>query len=103
MPEVHSGTLWTTTDGRLGVVRIVNYTRIRRSAPNVTAFVYAGYKWFEDHTDDVERWSVKALEQTRGKRLQKLVAPAAEAARSAARWVKSNNDAKDGPKKLNKG
>ena len=67
-------------------------TRIRRNAPKVGAFVYAGYKWFEDHTDDVERWAAKAVDSSRGKRSEKFIVPAAGVAQSAARWMRDNND-----------
>jgi hypothetical protein len=66
--------------------------RIRRNAPKIGAFVYAGYKLFEDHTDDVERWSAKAIDRSRGKASEKFVAPVAGAAQSAARWMRENND-----------
>ncbi len=67
-------------------------SRIRRNAPKIGAFVYAGYKWLEDHTDEVERWSAQAIDRTRGKRSAKLVVPAAGAAQAAARWMRDNND-----------
>ena len=70
----------------------MKYSRIRRNAPKIGAFAYAGYKWFEDHTDEVERWSGKAVERSRGKRIEKLVVPAAGAAQSAVRWMRDNND-----------
>ena len=66
--------------------------RIRRNAPKIGAFVYAGYKWLEDHTDEVERWSAKAIERSRGKASEKIVVPVAGAAQSAARWMRDNND-----------
>jgi hypothetical protein len=66
--------------------------RIRRNAPKIGAFVYAGYKWLEDHTDEVERWSAKAIDSSRGKRSEKFVVPVAGAAQSAARWMRDNND-----------
>ena len=49
--------------------------RIRRNAPKIGAFVYAGYKWLEDHTDEVERWSAQAIDRSRGKRSEKFVVP----------------------------
>ena len=67
-------------------------SRIRRNAPKIGAFVYAGYKWLEDHTDEVERWSAQAIDRTRGKRSAKFVAPTAGAAQAAARWMRDNND-----------
>ncbi|MGH2699164.1 MAG: hypothetical protein ACRDJL_08195 [Actinomycetota bacterium] len=70
----------------------MKYTRIRRSAPKVAAFVYAGYKWFEDHTDEVERWSAQAVERSRGKRVERFVTPVAGAAQSAARWMRNRDD-----------
>jgi hypothetical protein len=66
--------------------------RIRRNAPKIGAFVYAGYKWLEDHTDEVERWSAQAIDRSRGKRSEKFVVPAAGAAQAAARWMRENND-----------
>jgi hypothetical protein len=67
-------------------------SRIRRNAPKIGAFVYAGYKWLEDHTDEVERWSAKAIESSRGKPSERLVVPVAGAAQSAARWMRENNE-----------
>ena len=81
----------------------MKYSRIRRNAPKIGAFAYAGYKWFEDHTDEVERWSAQAVDRSRGKRIEKFVVPAAGAAQSAVRWMrdKDNNDnAKSKPKAL---
>jgi len=81
----------------------VKFSRIRRNAPKIGAFAYAGYKWFEDHTDEVERWSAQAVDRSRGKRMEKFVVPAAGAAQSAVRWMraKDNNDnAKSKPKAL---
>jgi hypothetical protein len=66
-------------------------TRMRKRIPKTAAFVYAGYKWLEDHTDEVERWSAKAMEHARGKRYEKIVNPAATAARTAARFVRDNH------------
>lgn len=66
-------------------------SRMRRGAPKVTALVYAGYRWFEEHSDDVERWSDKALEGARGKSIERFIAPVAKTARSAARWTSDNN------------
>lgn len=66
--------------------------RIRRNAPKIGAFVYAGYKWLEDHTDEVERWSAKAIDRSRGKPSERFVVPAAGAAQAAARWMRDNND-----------
>ena len=71
---------------------------IRRSAPKAAAFVYAGYKWFEDHTDDVERWSDKAIAHSRGRRYEKVVVPAATAARAAARWMREDSKSTSGSK-----
>ncbi|CAN5772700.1 hypothetical protein BH20ACT23_BH20ACT23_27140 [soil metagenome] len=67
-------------------------SRIRRNAPKIGAFAYAGYKWFEDHTDEVERWSAQAVDRSRGKRIERFVVPAAGAAQSAVRWMRDNND-----------
>lgn len=81
----------------------MRYSKISRNAPKIGAFAYAGYKWFEDHTDEVERWSAKAVERARGKRIEKVVVPAAGAAQSAARWMRANNEnAKLKPGKLAK-
>ena len=66
--------------------------RIQRSAPKVVAFAYAGYKWFEDHTDDVERWSAKAIERSRGKSIAKVVVPAAHLAQAGVKWMRENED-----------
>jgi hypothetical protein len=70
----------------------VKFSRIRRNGPKVVAFVYAGYKWLEDHTDEVERWSARAVERSRGKPVEKFVTPVAGAAQSAARWMRDNNE-----------
>ena len=67
-------------------------SRIKRSAPKVAAFAYAGYKWFEDHTDEVERWSAKAIERSRGKQIAKVVVPAAHVAQAAVKWMRENED-----------
>jgi hypothetical protein len=74
-------------------------SRLRRNAPKTAAFVYAGYKWFEDHTDEVERWSVKAIEHARGKRYEPVVVPVASAARAAARWIRDSKNADTKPSK----
>jgi hypothetical protein len=66
----------------------VIFALFRRRGAKAAAFIYAGYKWFEDHTDDVERWSDKAIIQARGKRVAKVVIPAANSAKSAAQWVR---------------
>ena len=68
----------------------MKYSRIRKSGSKAAAFVYAGYKWFEDNTDDVERWSSKAEEHARGKRYERFVVQSANASRAAARWVRQN-------------
>ncbi|MGH2826523.1 MAG: hypothetical protein ACRDKF_06090 [Actinomycetota bacterium] len=65
-------------------------SRIRRSTPKVVAFAYAGYKWFEDHTDEVERWSTKAIERSRGKSIAKVVVPAAHLAQAGVKWMREN-------------
>ena len=65
---------------------------MRKAGAKAATVAYAGYKWFEDHTDEVERWSGKAVERSRGKRIEKLVVPAAGAAQSAVRWMRDNND-----------
>ncbi|MGH2774837.1 MAG: hypothetical protein ACRDJT_05305 [Actinomycetota bacterium] len=70
----------------------MKYSRIRRNAPKIGAFAYAGYKWFEDHTDEIERWSAQAVDRSRGKRIERFVVPAAGAAQSAVRWMRENND-----------
>jgi len=70
----------------------VRYSRIRRSAPKVAAFAYAGYKWFEDHTDEVENWSAKAIERSRGKQVAKFVVPAAHVAMAGVKWIRENED-----------
>ena len=67
-------------------------SRIRRSAPKVAAFAYAGYKWFEDHTDEVENWSAKAIERSRGKQVAKFVVPAAHVAMAGVKWFRENDD-----------
>lgn len=67
-------------------------SRIRRSGPKVAAFAYAGYKWFEDHTDEVERWSAKAVERTQGKKVSKFVVPLAHLANGAVKWIRENED-----------
>ncbi|MGH2790888.1 MAG: hypothetical protein ACRDJ0_07890, partial [Actinomycetota bacterium] len=70
----------------------VGISGIRRSAPKIAAFAYAGYKWFEDHTDEVERWSAKAIERSRGKSIAKVVVPAAHLAQAGVKWMRENND-----------
>ena len=70
----------------------MRYSRIRRSAPKVAAFAYAGYKWFEDHTDEVEDWSAKAIERSRGKQVAKFVVPAAHVAMAGVKWIRQNED-----------
>jgi hypothetical protein len=52
--------------------------------------IYAGYKWLEDHTDEVDRWSAKVIEKAAGKSYEKVVVPPARLARSAAGWVSSS-------------
>lgn len=69
---------------------MVSFALIRRRGAKAVAFMYAGYKWFEDHTDEVERWADRAIIQARGKRVAKVVVPAANSAKSAARWVRQN-------------
>ena len=70
----------------------MKYSKIRRNAPKAAAFVYAGYKWFEDHTDEVERWSNNVIARTRGKRIERVAVPAASAAKTAARWLRESRD-----------
>ena len=65
-------------------------SRIRRSGPKTAAFVYAGYKWLEEHADDVERWSDNAARRARGKSYDKVVGPAAQAVKAAAQWARKN-------------
>jgi hypothetical protein len=53
--------------------------------------IYAGYKWLEDHTDEVDRWSARVIDKAAGKSYEKIVVPVAQLARSAAGWVASAN------------
>ena len=62
----------------------------RRAAPNTVAFVYAGYKWLEEHADEVERWSQNVMKRSHGTRYDKVVLPAARAVDAAAKWAKNN-------------
>ncbi|MDQ4058188.1 MAG: hypothetical protein M3124_03590 [Actinomycetota bacterium] len=73
-------------------------SRIRRSAPKFAAFAYAGYKWFEDHTDEVERWSARAIERSRGKSIAKVVVPAAHLAQAGVKWMRENEADAQEPK-----
>ena len=65
-------------------------SKVRRNGIKAVTAVYAAYKWFEDHVDDVERWSASAISGARGKPFEKVVVPAAERATAAARWVRAH-------------
>ena len=71
-------------------------SRARRSAPKTIAFVYAGYKWLEEHADDVERWSEQAMKRSAGKRYATVVTPAAQALNAAAKWARQNRGGSKG-------
>ena len=77
-------------------------SRIRRSGPKTVAFLYAGYKWLEEHADDVERWSDNAAQRARGKSYDKVVGPAAQAVKTAAKWVKQNQRGDSGHSSRNR-
>lgn len=49
--------------------------------------IYAGYKWLEDHTDEVDRWSSRVIEKAAGKSYEKVIVPPARLAKTAADWV----------------
>jgi hypothetical protein len=74
----------------------MGFSRLRTRGTRAAALLYAGYKWFEDHTDDVERWSDRAIEGARGKRVAGVVVPAANASKAAARWVRENGATRSG-------
>ena len=70
-------------------------SRMRKAGAKAATVAYAGYKWFEDHTDDVERWATSARKQAAGKRYERAVGLPADAAAAAAQWVrKRGNDQK---------
>ena len=77
-------------------------SKIRSKGPKMAAFTYAGYKWFEDHTDDVEVWANKAIDRSRGKSVERFVVPPARLAISAARWVRANGGGDSGRGKIKK-
>lgn len=58
--------------------------------PKAAAVLYAAYKWMEDHPDDVERWSQKAIEHAAGKRYEVAVLPPARALKATAIWMRDN-------------
>lgn len=62
--------------------------------PKAAALLYAGYKWMEDHTDEVERWSQKAMEHAEGKRYEVAVVPPARALKATARWMRDNHESR---------
>jgi hypothetical protein len=74
----------------------MGFSRFGTKGTRAAALLYAGYKWFEDHTDDVERWSDKAIAGAHGKRVAKVVVPAANATKAAARWVRENGATRSG-------
>ncbi|MDQ3770827.1 MAG: hypothetical protein M3343_01910 [Actinomycetota bacterium] len=77
-------------------------SKIRSKGPKMAAFTYAGYKWFEDHTDDVEVWAKKAIDRSRGKSVEKYVTPPAKLVISAARWVRANGGGNASSTKIKK-
>lgn len=60
-----------------------------RTLAKAGTLLYAGYKWLEDHTDEVDRWSARVIDKAAGKSYEKVVVPPARLARSAAEWVSS--------------
>ena len=69
-------------------------SRMRRAGAKAATVAYAGYKWFEDHTDDVERWAASARKHAAGKRYERAVALPADAAAAAAKWVRNRGNEK---------
>jgi hypothetical protein len=69
-------------------------SRMRKAGAKAATVAYAGYKWFEDHTDDVERWATSARKQAAGKRYERAVGLPADAAAAAAKWVRNRVDEK---------
>ncbi|MPZ69547.1 MAG: hypothetical protein GEU71_08465 [Actinobacteria bacterium] len=58
--------------------------------PRAAAVLYATYRWMEDHTDEVERWSQKAIDHAEGKRYEVAVLPPARALKVTALWMRNN-------------
>lgn len=76
----------------------VSWTRLRNRGAQVATVVYAGYKWFEDHADEVERVSIKAIERSKGKKIGRAVIPTAHVVIGAARWMQERDKDKTLPK-----
>ncbi|MEA2453209.1 MAG: hypothetical protein QOG04_1919 [Actinomycetota bacterium] len=66
----------------------------RRTIAKAGAIAYGGYKWIEDHTDDLERWSNKVIESSEGKSYAKFAVPPAKIVRTSAIWIGKNGDKK---------
>jgi hypothetical protein len=69
-------------------------SRMRRAGAKAATVAYAGYKWFEDHTDDVEKWAASARKHAAGKRYERAVGLPADAAAAAAKWVRKRGEDK---------
>ena len=79
----------------------VDWSKLRGRGARAATIAYAGYKWFEDHADDVERFSHKAIERSKGKRIGRAVVPTAHVLIGAARWMQERGD--DSRRRLPKG
>lgn len=68
-----------------------DWSKLRNRGAQAATAAYAGYKWFEDHADDVERFSIKAIERSKGKKVGRAVVPTAHVLIGAARWFQERN------------
>jgi hypothetical protein len=75
------------------------FSWIRRIGPRAAAYGYVAYKWLEDHTDEVMRWSEKLERQAKGKSYEKAVSGAARFASELATWVDERSDSEAKRKK----
>ena len=68
-----------------------DWSKLRGRGAQAATFAYAGYKWFEDHADEVERFSQKAIDRSKGKKIGWAVVPTAHVLIGAARWMQDRN------------
>jgi hypothetical protein len=68
-----------------------DWSKFRGKGAQAATVAYAGYKWFEDHADDVERFSLQAIARSKGKKFGRAVVPTAHVLIGAARWVQERN------------
>lgn len=75
------------------VVQADRSSKARARGAAVITAAYAGYKWFEDHADDVEHYAQKAIDRSKKKSYGRIVVPTAHALIGAARWMQRQEGA----------